>query len=124
MRARRCASPTPRWWSSTPSRASKSRRRKIWAAAEELDVPRIVVLNRLDRERASLERSLESLRAVFGRAVVPLQLPIGEEKAFRGVVDLVAMKAWMFAADGSGKPSESADSSPSSKDRRRRRAKR
>jgi elongation factor G len=81
---------------------------KIWAAAEELIVPRIVVLNRLDRERASLERSLESLRAAFGRAVVPLQLPIGEEKAFRGVVDLVAMKAWEFPADGSGKPSEGA----------------
>jgi elongation factor G len=81
---------------------------KIWAAAEELVVPRIVVLNRLDRERASLPRSLDSLRSVFGRAVVPLQLPIGEEKAFRGVVDLVAMKAWVFATDGSGKPSESA----------------
>jgi elongation factor G len=81
---------------------------KVWTAAEELDLPRIVVLNRLDRERASLERSLESLRAVFGRAIVPLQLPIGEEKSFRGVVDLVAMKAWTFAADGSGKPSEAA----------------
>ena len=45
---------------------------------------------------------------MFGRAVVPVQLPIGEEKSFRGVIDLVAMKAWTFAADGSGKPSESA----------------
>jgi elongation factor G len=80
---------------------------KIWAAAEELEVPRLIVLNRLDRERASLDRSLESLRAVFGRAVVPVQLPIGEEKSFRGVVDLVAMKAWTFATDGSGKPSDS-----------------
>jgi elongation factor G len=76
---------------------------KIWAAAEEIGVPRIVVLNRLDRERASLERSLESLRGVFGRTVIPIQLPIGEEKAFRGIVDLVAMKAWTFQADGSGK---------------------
>ncbi len=81
---------------------------KIWAAAEELELPRIVVLNRLDRERASLDRSLESLRAVFGRSVVPLQLPLGEEKSFRGIVDLVTMKAWAFAADGSGKISESA----------------
>ena len=81
---------------------------KIWAAAEQLEVPRLIVLNRLDRERSSLDRSLESLRAVFGRAVVPVQLPIGEEKSFRGVVDLVAMKAWTFAADGSGKPAESA----------------
>ena len=81
---------------------------KIWAAAEEGEVPRIIVLNRLDRERASLNRSIESLRAVFGRAVVPVQLPIGEEKSFRGVIDLVAMKAWTFAADASGKPSEGA----------------
>jgi elongation factor G len=79
---------------------------KIWTAAEELEVPRLVVLNRLDRERASLERSLESLRTVFGRTVIPIQLPIGEEKSFRGVVDLVAMKAWTFQTDGSGKPSE------------------
>jgi elongation factor G len=79
---------------------------KVWEFAEEAGVPRIVVLNRLDRERASVERSLESLRGVFGRTVIPIQLPIGEEKSFRGVVDLVAMKAWTFATDGSGRPSE------------------
>ena len=81
---------------------------KIWAAAEELEVPRIIILNRLDRERASLERSLDSLRGVFGRSVIPVHLPIGEEKSFRGVVDLVAMKAWTFPADGSGKATEGA----------------
>jgi elongation factor G len=80
---------------------------KIWAAADEFDVPRIVVLNRLDRERASLERSLESLRAVFGRTVIPIQLPIGSEKQFKGVVDLVAQKAWTFAGEN-GKPTEGA----------------
>ena len=79
---------------------------KVWAAAEELELPRIVVLNRLDRERASLDRSLESLRSVFGRAVIPIQLPIGEEKRFSGVVDLVSMKAWTYPADGSGKATE------------------
>ena len=79
---------------------------KVWAVADELAVPRLIVLNRIDRERASMERSLESLRTVFGRAVIPIQLPVGEEKSFRGVVDLVAMKAWTFATDGSGKPSE------------------
>ncbi len=79
---------------------------KVWAVADELEVPRLVVLNRVDRERASMERSLESLRGVFGRTVIPIQLPIGEEKGFRGVVDLVAMKAWTFGADG--KPSEAA----------------
>ncbi|MEX2661154.1 MAG: elongation factor G [Vicinamibacterales bacterium] len=80
---------------------------KMWTAAQELDVPRIVVLNRLDRERASLERSLESLRGAFGRTVIPVQLPIGEEKQFTGIVDLVAMKGWTFAGE-SGTPIESA----------------
>ena len=51
----------------------------------------------MDRERASLDRSLESLRGVCGRAVIPIQLPIGDEHAFTGVVDLVAMKALIFA---------------------------
>src|SRR5580765_1091345 len=77
---------------------------KIWAAAEELELPRIIVLNRLDRERASLDRSLESLRSLFGRAVIPIHLPIGEEKGFTGVVDLVSMKA--SSAVGSGKVKE------------------
>jgi elongation factor G len=81
---------------------------KVWEAASDLDVPRIVVLNRLDRERASVDRALESLHSVFGRAVVPVQLPIGQEKTFRGVVDLIGMKAWTFATDGSGKPTEGA----------------
>ena len=73
---------------------------KVWAVAEELGLPCVVVLNRLDRERASLSRSLESLHEALGRTVVPIQLPIGEEKDFRGVVDLVAMKALTFGADG------------------------
>jgi elongation factor G len=78
---------------------------KVWEEAAELSLPRIVVLNRVDRERASLERSLESLRTAFGRAVVPIQLPIGEEKSFTGVVDLVTMKGYTFA---DGKPTEGA----------------
>ena len=79
---------------------------KVWAISEELELPRLVVLNRLDRDRASLDRSLTSLRAACGRGVVPIQLPIGEDKSFSGVVDLVAMKAVNFATDGSGKPME------------------
>jgi elongation factor G len=79
---------------------------KVWADAEELSLPRLVVVNRLDRERASLERSLASLRESCARTVIPLQLPIGEEKAFTGIVDLVTRKAWTFPPDGSGKPAE------------------
>jgi len=75
---------------------------KIWAVADERALPRMVVVNRLDRERASLERTLQSLREVCHRTVIPIQLPIGEEKAFRGVVDLIARKAFIFQMDESG----------------------
>jgi elongation factor G len=75
---------------------------KAWASAADLTLPRIVVLNRLDRERASMERTLGSLRETCDRAVMPIQLPIGEEKTFRGVVDLVSKKALVFKTDGSG----------------------
>ena len=78
---------------------------KTWAAAEELGIPRVIVLNLLDRERASLERSLAALREVLGRTIVPLQLPLGKEQSFRGVVDLVAMKALVFTPGDHGKPS-------------------
>ena len=50
----------------------------------------------------------ESLRQACGRAIVPIQLPIGEERDFKGVVDLVSMKAYTFASDGSGKMTEGA----------------
>jgi len=73
---------------------------KLWSESASLGLPRIVVLNRLDRERASLDRALESLRRDCAREIIPVQLPLGEEKAFIGVVDLVKMKAQTFAADG------------------------
>ena len=76
---------------------------KVWASADELALPRIVVLNRLDRERASVERPLASLHEACNRTVIPIQLPIGEEKSFKGVVDLVSKKAYVFQSDESGK---------------------
>lgn len=73
---------------------------KVWSIASELKLPCLVVLNRLDRDRASLERSLASLREACGREIVPIQLPLGEEKAFTGAVDLVAMQAVRYVGDG------------------------
>ena len=73
---------------------------KLWTESAALGLPRLVVLNRLDRERASLDRALESLRRDCAREIIPVQLPLGEEKAFIGVVDLVKMKAQTFSADG------------------------
>ncbi len=79
---------------------------KVWAEADALGLPRLVVVNRLDRERASLDRTLASVREALSRTVIPVQLPLGEERGFNGVIDLVGMKAWTYASDGSGKATE------------------
>jgi elongation factor G len=81
---------------------------KTWQAADELKLPRLVVVNRLDRERASLERTLQSIHGTLSRTVIPVQLPIGEERSIRGVVDLVSQKAYLYQPDGSGKMTEAA----------------
>src|SRR5215208_3768834 len=81
---------------------------KVWEAAEELGLPRLVVVNRIDRERASLERTLQSLRESCNRTVIPLQLPIGEERGFKGVVDLISRKAFVYKSDESGSFKEEA----------------
>jgi len=67
--------------------------------AEELGLPLIFVVNKLDRERASFDRCLEALQERFGREAVPVQLPIGEEHDFKGVIDLPRMKALTFDAE-------------------------
>ncbi len=76
---------------------------KIWGYAEELKLPRMVVCTRMDRERADFTRVMESLTSTFGRTVVPVQLPIGSEKTFTGVIDLVKMKAYTYEMSGNGK---------------------
>jgi elongation factor G len=81
---------------------------KVWETADELGLPRIVVVNRLDRERASLARSLDSLRQTCNRTIIPIQLPMGEERAFKGIVDLVTRKAFVFETNQSGQFSEAA----------------
>ncbi len=76
---------------------------KVWGYASEFGIPRIIAVNRIDRDRASFVRSLESLQSVFGRGVVPIAFPLGEEKAFVGVADLLTEKADVYADDASGK---------------------
>ncbi len=79
---------------------------KVWQYAEEIDLPRVIVVSRMDRERANYETALESLRSAFGRQVVPVQLPIGKEKDLKGVIDLVTMKAYTYELGGNGKGKE------------------
>src|SRR6202046_573185 len=76
---------------------------RVWDYATEYDQPRAFILNWRHRELASFERALDSVQHVFGRGAVPVQLPIGHEKGFRGVVDLVSMKALTYTPDGDGK---------------------
>jgi elongation factor G len=76
---------------------------KVWKFAEEYALPRVIVINKLDRERSSFTRTLDAVQKKFGKNIVPIQLPIGEEKDFRGVIDLVSMKAHIYNTDGSGK---------------------
>src|SRR5690349_16224022 len=77
---------------------------KVWDYCTEYDIPRAFILTWMDRELSSFERAMESLEQVFGRNVVALQLPIGTERGFRGVIDLVSMKAHMYKPDGEGQP--------------------
>ena len=80
---------------------------KAWAAADELGLPRLVVLSRFDRDRASLERSIVALRKTCHRNVFPIHLPIGEGDACTGIVDVIGMKAFTGAGrwrPGGGRP--------------------
>ncbi len=79
---------------------------RVWGYCDEINLPRMIVVSRMDRERADADRVLESLTKAFGRAVTPLQLPIGSEKNFTGVVDLVRMKAYTYELGGNGKGKE------------------
>src|SRR6266480_1619457 len=67
-----------------------------WKYADERRLPRIILVNKLDRENASFDQTLESLRRQFGVKIAPLQIPIGEQAGFKGVVDLVRQKAYTF----------------------------
>src|SRR3954470_10951440 len=72
-----------------------------WKIASTLGVPRMIFVNKLDRERASFERTLEQLRDRFGAGVAPLELPIGEETSFRGVADLLTDTAYFYEGGSS-----------------------
>jgi elongation factor G len=79
---------------------------RVWNDCEEYKTPRLIVVNRMDRDRANAERVLESLISAFGRNVIPIELPIGSEKSLTGVVDLVRMKAYTYELGGNGKGKE------------------
>ena len=76
---------------------------KVWAFANELKLPRIIFINKLDRERADFYKVVDEIAKVFEVKATPVFLPIGAEAQFQGVVDMIKMKAYIYSKDGSGK---------------------
>src|SRR4029453_9879767 len=75
---------------------------RVFKYCQEYQVPRIFVINKLDRDNASFERTMNAISERFDRRAVPIQVPIGVESGFEGVIDLITMKAHRYAKDGSG----------------------
>jgi elongation factor G len=78
----------------------------VWELAVEAGLPRAVYINKIDRERASFERTMDGLVAAFGTQVAPIHLPIGEEHEFAGVMDLLSRKAYRYSSGPGGEEGE------------------
>jgi elongation factor G len=75
---------------------------KAWSIAEEFALPRVVFINKMDRERADFDTALADLRKHLSDKIVAVQVPIGKEDKFEGMVDLLSGKAYRCAKDGTG----------------------
>ena len=76
---------------------------KTWQYANEFLLPRFMIINKLDKERADFGHALDTAASSFARSIVPFTLPIGSEANFKGVVDVVHQKAYQFDKDGKAK---------------------
>jgi len=79
---------------------------KVWAFGDEQNLPRVIFVNKMDRERADYYKVLDEIASQFDVKATPVFLPIGAEDKFEGIVDLIKMKAFIASKDGSGKFSE------------------
>jgi len=77
-----------------------------WEFLDDFKLPRAIFINKLDRERADFQRTLEDAKGMFQPKPIILQLPIGAEAGFKGVVDLITQKAYVYGEDGKAKASE------------------
>ena len=80
---------------------------RMWEVAEEFKLPRAFVITKLDREHSDYERVVQGIQLRFGKTATPVQIPMGDEKDFRGVIDLIRMRAWTYTPDGNGIGKES-----------------
>ncbi|MBU5613684.1 elongation factor G [Geomonas azotofigens] len=79
---------------------------EVWQWANEFEIPRIAFVNKMDRERASFLRAIDDMEKALGARGVAVQMPLGAEENFEGVIDLVRMKAYRYQKDLSGKFTE------------------
>ena len=78
----------------------------VWRQADTYQVPRICFVNKMDRIGADFWRTMDMIRDRLGSAPVPVQMPIGAEERFEGVIDLIRMRAWFFSSDRDADPRE------------------
>ncbi|HBS93845.1 MAG TPA: elongation factor G [Firmicutes bacterium] len=72
---------------------------KVWDLANKKTLPRIIFMNKLDRENANFAKTLAEAKDHFGPNVIPVQLPIGSEEDFQGIIDILQMKAIVYSGD-------------------------
>lgn len=73
---------------------------KVWNFAGENNLPRAFFINKMDRENANFDRVVEQIKTTFGTSAAPLQIPIGQEASFAGVIDLLTKKAFYYSDNG------------------------
>ncbi len=78
----------------------------VWRQADKYEVPRLSFVNKMDRVGADFWRTMEMIRDRLDRLPVPVQIPIGSEEKFQGVIDLIAMRAWFFSGERDEPPVE------------------
>src|SRR5262245_13224895 len=77
----------------------QSQSETVWRQANRYKVPRMVFVNKMDRMGANYQRVLEQIKTRLGANAHPIQLPIGNEDQFKGIVDLIEMKAYIYTND-------------------------
>jgi len=75
---------------------------KVWAFSEEYNLPRLIFINKLDRERADFFKVIEEIESTFSIKTTPIYLPVGTESDFSGLANLIKLKAHLYKSDGSG----------------------
>jgi elongation factor G len=71
---------------------------KVWAFAQDFEMPCVLFVNKLDRDRADFNRTVDNIHERCGRSAIPVQMPIGTEKNCTGIIDLIRMKAYCYSA--------------------------